>query len=61
MADPSIRDAVTAQEDAMAGTGRVLVRPSGTESLIRVMVEAQSEGDARNAAEALANIIKIYG
>lgn len=58
---PSIRDAVTAQEDAMAGTGRVLVRPSGTESLIRVMVEAQSEGDARNAAEALANIIKIYG
>ena len=35
--------------------------PSGTEALIRVMVEAQSEGDARNAAEALANIIKIYG
>lgn len=52
--------AVEQWEKKLAGTGRILVRPSGTEALIRVMVEAQSETDARNVAEALANIIKIY-
>lgn len=52
--------AVEQWEKKLDGTGRILVRPSGTEALIRVMVEAQSETDARNVAEALANIIKIY-
>ncbi len=60
MAAPEIKAAVAAQEEALAGTGRVLVRPSGTEALIRVMVEAQSETDARNTAETLANVIKNY-
>ena len=35
-----LREAVTQAEQAMAGSGRVLVRPSGTEPLLRVMVEA---------------------
>ena len=58
MTAPEVRGAVAHWEEALAGTGRVLVRPSGTEALIRVMVEAQSPEDARTAAVALANVIK---
>ena len=58
MAAQSIRDAVAEQEAALAGSGRVLVRPSGTEALIRVMVEAQTGDEARAVAEFLANVIK---
>jgi phosphoglucosamine mutase len=38
----------------MAGRGRVLVRPSGTEPLVRVMVEAPDEAQARDVAQRLA-------
>ncbi|MGI8939487.1 MAG: phosphoglucosamine mutase [Iamia sp.] len=41
-------------EIALAGRGRVLVRPSGTEPLVRVMVEAPTEAEARQVAEDLA-------
>ena len=60
MAAQSIRDAVAEQEAALAGSGRVLVRPSGTEALIRVMVEAATQDDAQKVAEHLANVIKKY-
>ena len=60
MAAQSIRDAVVEQETALAGSGRVLVRPSGTEALIRVMVEAATQADAQKVAEHLANVIKNY-
>lgn len=60
MAAQSIRDAVAEQEAILAGSGRVLVRPSGTEALIRVMVEASSQADAQKIAELLANVIKNY-
>ncbi|MCI9310709.1 MAG: phosphoglucosamine mutase [Lawsonibacter sp.] len=60
MAAAEVQAAVGEWEDKLAGTGRVLVRPSGTEALIRVMVEAQSGEAAREAAEALANVIKNY-
>ena len=56
----SIRDAVAEQETALAGSGRVLVRPSGTEALIRVMVEAATQADAQKVAEHLANVIKNH-
>ena len=39
---PAITDAIKDVEDRMAGDGRVLVRPSGTESLLRVMAEAKT-------------------
>ena len=58
MADAALRDAIARQEDILAGNGRVLVRPSGTEALIRVMVEAQTEQSARETAEILADMIK---
>ena len=37
---PAIKEVIDAVEAEMAGNGRVLVRPSGTEPLVRVMVEA---------------------
>ena len=60
MAAQSIQDAVAEQEAALAGSGRVLVRPSGTEALIRVMVEAATQADAQKVAEHLANVIKNF-
>ena len=60
MTAQAIRDAVAEQEAILAGSGRVLVRPSGTEALIRVMVEASSQTDAQKIAEHLANVIKNY-
>ena len=49
-----------AQEDARLGKrGRVLVRASGTEALIRVMVEAPEEALAQSCAEGLAKIINL--
>jgi phosphoglucosamine mutase len=49
-----IWDAVRANEAALDGSGRVLVRASGTEPLVRVMVEAESEELAREHADAVA-------
>lgn len=48
MADPALADAIAAEDADLEGRGRVLVRPSGTEQLVRVMVEAptQDETDA---------------
>ena len=58
MADPALKRAVARAEKELCGDGRVLVRPSGTEALIRVMVEAKKESTAQAQAEKLANIIK---
>lgn len=45
-------------EAELGSSGRVLLRPSGTEKIVRVMVEAQEEYRARHAAEELADLIK---
>jgi phosphoglucosamine mutase len=50
-------DAVKASESTLDGTGRVLVRASGTEPLVRVMVEAESEELAHTHADAVAELI----
>jgi phosphoglucosamine mutase len=44
---------IEAAEHRLAGRGRVLIRPSGTEPLVRVMVEAESESEAQMEADAL--------
>ena len=50
---------IAQMEQELAGKGRVLIRPSGTEALIRVMVEAKTTEVARKVAEDLADLIKI--
>ena len=51
-----LADAVAAAEAAMAGSGRVLVRASGTEPLLRVMVEAAEAGDVEHWSSHLAQL-----
>ena len=50
--------AIAEGEAALHGDGRILVRPSGTEALLRVMVEAPEESVAQNVAENIAEIIQ---
>ena len=45
-------------EELMEGTGRVLIRPSGTQPLVRVMIEGKEEGQITELANNLANLIK---
>ena len=58
MASTELAQAVEREEDALGDQGRVLVRPSGTEALIRVMVEAKSLTTAQAVADRLADFIK---
>ncbi|MBM7770287.1 phosphoglucosamine mutase [Actinokineospora baliensis] len=56
-ASPLVSSAVAAVEAELGDTGRVLLRPSGTEQLVRVMVEAPSEEAAQTAADRLAAVV----
>ncbi len=58
MASQRLWDAVRAEEEQLAGKGRVLVRASGTEALMRVMVEAQEQTVADGCAQRLAELVK---
>ncbi|MCX5974092.1 MAG: phosphoglucosamine mutase [Coprothermobacterota bacterium] len=55
--DPAIAEAIFLAEERLKGHGRVLVRPSGTEKLVRVMVEALDTSEAEAAAKELAELI----
>ena len=56
--DEVLRQAVHQAEVALGGKGRVLLRPSGTEPVVRVMVEAETEAQAQRLADDLATIVK---
>lgn len=58
MASEALAQAIGQEESALGQEGRVLVRPSGTEALMRVMVEAKTEEIAQSAARRLADLIK---
>jgi len=53
-----VLDAVKEVEAELGGTGRVLLRPSGTEPLVRVMVEAGTHETAQDAAERIAATVR---
>ncbi|HEX6335588.1 MAG TPA: phosphoglucosamine mutase [Jiangellaceae bacterium] len=54
----AVQEAVAAAEAELGDTGRVLLRPSGTEPLVRVMVEAATHEQARVIADRLADVVK---
>ena len=56
---PAIGDAVAAAEGALGDDGRVLLRPSGTEPLIRVMVEGRDTGAVEKTAAELAEVVRL--
>ena len=58
MGDERLWEQVRRQEEALQGEGLILVRPSGTDALIRVMVEAKTVETAHNVAQTLADFIK---
>jgi phosphoglucosamine mutase len=55
---PSIQVAVAAAEAELAGQGRVLLRPSGTEPVVRVMVEGMDPVQVQGLAEQLAEAVR---
>lgn len=58
MSEPKLADEIQKEEASLAGEGRILVRPSGTEALIRVMVEGKDPDMAQRCANNLADFIK---
>jgi phosphoglucosamine mutase len=58
VAAPAVQAAVAAVEAELGGRGRVLLRASGTEPLVRVMVEADDEAVARSAALRLCAVVE---
>jgi phosphoglucosamine mutase len=55
---PAIQRAMVAAEAALAGQGRVLLRPSGTEPVVRVMVEGVDPAQVETLAEQLAETVR---
>lgn len=58
---PAVRDAVARVEAKLGDTGRILLRPSGTEQIVRVMVEAADEDTARQLARNVADSVSAEG
>ncbi|HYE69301.1 MAG TPA: phosphoglucosamine mutase, partial [Anaerovoracaceae bacterium] len=62
LTDPEITSEIKRLEDVMAGEGRVLIRPSGTEPLVRVMIEGKDIEQITKLAENLASLLtKRFG
>ena len=55
---PAIREAVARVEQRLAGEGRVVLRASGTEPLIRVMVEGRDEAETRSCADEIVRAVQ---
>jgi phosphoglucosamine mutase len=53
-----ISNEIATHEQALGTSGRILVRPSGTEALVRVMVEAESTAQAEKIAHEIASLVR---
>jgi phosphoglucosamine mutase len=53
-----VQEVMTRVEVEMNGEGRILVRPSGTEPLVRVMVEASTDEEAQRFAQTIADVVQ---
>jgi phosphoglucosamine mutase len=58
LADPGVEEAIAREHAGLTGRGRVLVRPSGTEPLIRVMVEAPSQQETDEICDRLREVVE---
>ena len=58
MDEPKVKEAIEEVESEMNGDGRILVRPSGTEPLLRVMAEASSEDKVNRYVNKIADVIR---
>ena len=58
MTRDGVRSAIADAEGALTGRGRILVRPSGTEPLIRIMIEGQDEAEMQRLARSIAQTIE---
>jgi phosphoglucosamine mutase len=58
LADPGVEEAIAREHEGLSGRGRVLVRPSGTEPLIRVMVEAPSQQETDEICDRLREVVE---
>jgi phosphoglucosamine mutase len=56
-ADDSVKEAVARVEATLAGRGRLLVRPSGTEPVVRIMIEGDDEAEMNHLAARIAESI----
>ena len=59
--DAQLQAKITSTESALGQRGRVLIRPSGTEPVLRIMVEAQDAALAKSSAEQIAAILPKAG
>lgn len=60
MEDQSVRSVIDSVTADLNGEGRILVRPSGTEPLIRILVEAKTDEMCRQSAEKVADVIRKF-
>ena len=56
--DAEIKEKIEKLEKEFAGNGRVLIRPSGTEPLVRVMIEGENQEYISKKANEIANLIE---
>ena len=56
--DEEIKEAIKKLEEEFAGNGRILIRPSGTEPLVRVMIEGENQEYITEKAEEIAKLIE---